>query len=53
MMDKQSLKSIDSLSWQRWRKQGLGAGFTTERILKNPTAVVSGMLSGINSGVKK
>ncbi len=47
LMDKQSLKSIDHLSWQRWRKQGLGAGFTTERLLKKPAALLSGMESGV------
>lgn len=53
LMDKQSLKSIDHLSWQRWRKQRLGAGFTTERLLKKPTALLSGMESEMKNGVRK
>ncbi len=43
LMDKQSLKQIDQLSWQRWRKQSIGAGFTVERVLKHPTSLISGV----------
>lgn len=43
LIDKQSLKSIDKLSWQRWHKRDAGSGFTADRILKNPIALTSGM----------
>ncbi len=44
LMDKQSLKRIDNLSWLRWHKQAVGTGFSVERILKNPTALISGVV---------
>ena len=43
LIDKQSLKSIDKLSWQRWHKRDAGSGFTADRILKTPMALTSGV----------
>ncbi len=43
LMDKQSLQRIDNLSWLRWHKQAVGGGFSVECILKNPTALTSGV----------
>lgn len=42
-IDKKSLKLVDKLARKRWNKREVGPGFTLERILKNPKALVSGV----------
>lgn len=42
-MDKHSLKLIDNLSWKRWNKLNVGAGFSVDRLLKKPSALTSGV----------
>ncbi|MFT4926688.1 MAG: hypothetical protein ACI8WB_002786 [Phenylobacterium sp.] len=43
LVDKHSLKSIDNLSWHRWRKREFSPAFSTDRLLKNPSALLSGV----------
>ena len=47
-VNRRSLKSINKLVKRRWKKREVGPGFTPERILHNPTALSSGLSSGVN-----